>query len=134
MKGLGASERVFGLLQRKPMITSPVSATFNVQKDYGNIKFDDVSFAYPSRLGAKVLRGFSMTIKGKGDSVAIVCVYHINHRQIVLKMSVCCDSGKSGSGKSSVQSLLFRFYDPDSGTITVNGRGKQSRCCIVQGT
>jgi ABC-type transport system involved in cytochrome bd biosynthesis fused ATPase/permease subunit len=32
-------------------------------------------------------------------------------------------SGKSGSGKSSIQSLLFRFYDPDSGKITVNGRG-----------
>jgi ABC-type multidrug transport system fused ATPase/permease subunit len=72
MKGLGASERVFDLLQRKPMITSPISAEFDVRKDYGNIRFEDISFAYPSRPGAEILRGFSMSIKGKGDSVAIV--------------------------------------------------------------
>ncbi|KAF8752513.1 ABC transporter [Rhizoctonia solani] len=47
--------------------------------DYGNIEFKNVSFAYPSRPGAEILRGFSMNIKGKGDSVAIV--------------------GKSGSGR-----------------------------------
>ncbi|QRV83758.1 ABC transporter transmembrane region [Ceratobasidium sp. AG-Ba] len=59
------------------------------------------SLSMLSRPGAEILRGFSMAIRGKGDSVAIV--------------------GKSGSGKSSIQSLLFRFYDPDSGCITVNG-------------
>ncbi|KAG8734813.1 ATP-binding cassette permease mdl1 [Ceratobasidium sp. 414] len=102
MKGLGASERVFNLLQREPTITSPISAQFDVRKDYGDIKFEDVTFAYPSRPGAEILRHFSLTIKGKGDSVAIV--------------------GKSGSGKTSIKSLLFRFYNPDSGRVTVNGR------------
>ncbi|KAH7329739.1 P-loop containing nucleoside triphosphate hydrolase protein [Rhizoctonia solani] len=101
MKGLGASERVFELLQREPVIRKTSEATFNVTRDYGNIEFKNVCFSYPSRPGAEILRGFSMTIAGKGDSVAIV--------------------GKSGSGKSSVQSLLFRFYDPDSGKILVNG-------------
>ncbi|CAE6346976.1 unnamed protein product [Rhizoctonia solani] len=101
MKGLGASERVFQLLQREPTIRNSKVA-FDTTRDYGNIEFKDVFFSYPSRPGAEILRGFSMTIKGKGDSVAIV--------------------GKSGSGKSSIQSLLFRFYDPDSGRILVNGQ------------
>ncbi|QRV97861.1 ABC transporter transmembrane region [Ceratobasidium sp. AG-Ba] len=105
MKGLGASERVFSLWQREPMVRSLGSRTFVVQKDHGDIRFDNISFAYPSRPGAEILRGFSMAIRGKGDSVAIV--------------------GKSGSGKSSIQSLLFRFYDPDSGCITVNGHDIQ---------
>ncbi|CAE6512041.1 unnamed protein product [Rhizoctonia solani] len=102
MKGLGASERVFQLLQREPAIRRTSEATFDISRDYGNIEFKRVSFSYPSRPGAEILRDFSMKIKGKGDSVAIV--------------------GKSGSGKSSVQSLLFRFYDPDSGQILVNGK------------
>ncbi|EUC61798.1 ABC multidrug transporter [Rhizoctonia solani AG-3 Rhs1AP] len=101
MKGLGASERVFQLLQREPVIRTS-STAFDITRDYGNIEFKNVFFSYPSRPGAEILRGFSMKIMGKGDSVAIV--------------------GKSGSGKSSVQSLLFRFYDPDSGQILVNGK------------
>jgi ABC-type multidrug transport system fused ATPase/permease subunit len=72
MKGLGASERIFQLLQRKPVITSLVSAEFDPRRDYGDIRFNDISFAYPSRPGAEILRGFSMEMKGKGDSVAIV--------------------------------------------------------------
>ncbi|CCO34778.1 putative ABC transporter ATP-binding protein/permease C9B6,09c [Rhizoctonia solani AG-1 IB] len=102
MKGLGASERVFQLLGRKPEIRGDSGTVFDIARDYGNIEFKNVSFAYPSRPGAEILRGFSMKIEGKGDSVAIV--------------------GKSGSGKSSVQSLLFRFYDPHSGKILVNGK------------
>ncbi|CAE6443559.1 unnamed protein product [Rhizoctonia solani] len=104
MKGLGASERVFQLLQREPEIRGGLGTKFDIARDYGNIEFKNVSFTYPSRPGAEILRGFSMKIKGKGDSVAIV--------------------GKSGSGKSSVQSLLFRFYDPHSGQIMVNGKGR----------
>ncbi|KAB5588714.1 ATP-dependent permease [Ceratobasidium theobromae] len=71
MKGLGASERIFQLLQREPAIRNS-STEFQVQRDYGDIKFDNVSFSYPSRPGAHILRGFSMNIKGKGDSVALV--------------------------------------------------------------
>ncbi|KAG8762519.1 ATP-binding cassette permease mdl1, partial [Ceratobasidium sp. 423] len=102
MKGLGASERVFQLLQREPVIRKASDTIFDTSRDYGNIEFKDVSFSYPGRAGVQILSGFSMKIQGKGDSVAIV--------------------GKSGSGKSSVQSLLFRFYDPDSGRILVNGK------------
>jgi ABC-type multidrug transport system fused ATPase/permease subunit len=72
MKGLGASERVFQLLGRKPEIRGDSGTVFDIARDYGNIEFKNVSFAYPSRPGAEILRGFSMKIKGKGDSVAIV--------------------------------------------------------------
>ncbi|KAF8693882.1 ABC transporter, partial [Rhizoctonia solani] len=60
MKGLGASERVFQLLQRVPQIRGDSGTKFDISRDYGNIEFKNVSFAYPSRPGAEILRGFSM--------------------------------------------------------------------------
>lgn len=67
----------------------------------GEIEFRDVHFAYATRPHRKVLRGLSLTIK-PGQWVALV--------------------GTSGSGKSTVISLLERFYDPQSGGIYVDGR------------
>lgn len=66
----------------------------------GEIRFENVSFEYPSRPGQLVLKKFSLVIK-PGQTVALV--------------------GASGSGKSTVASLLERFYEPNSGTITIDG-------------
>lgn len=66
----------------------------------GEIRFENVSFEYPSRPGQQVLRKFSLVIK-PGQTVALV--------------------GASGSGKSTVASLLERFYEPNSGNITIDG-------------
>ncbi|THG96090.1 hypothetical protein EW145_g7845, partial [Phellinidium pouzarii] len=99
MRGIGAGARIFELLERQPAIPqsgAPVTPTRR-----GPVSFDHVSFEYPSRKGVEVLKNFNLKLD-VGESVAIV--------------------GQSGSGKSSVQSLLLRFYDPISGSITFDGQ------------
>ncbi|CAG7850726.1 ATP-dependent permease MDL1, mitochondrial AltName: Full=ABC transporter mdl1; Flags: Precursor [Serendipita indica DSM 11827] len=99
MKGVGAGTRIFDLLEREPVI-APSKGTVLEGRAVGTIKFEGVRFAYPKRRDVQVLDGFDLEIK-PGESVALV--------------------GKSGSGKSSVQALLLRFYDPDLGQIKFNG-------------
>lgn len=67
----------------------------------GEITFQDVSFAYPTRPDIKVFNGMSLTIKA-GQTVALV--------------------GPSGGGKSTTVSLLERFYDPTAGSILLDGQ------------
>ena len=64
------------------------------------IAFHSVRFAYPNRPKAKILRGFSLTLK-EGQKLALV--------------------GPSGCGKSTVVQLLVRFYEPFDGFITYEG-------------
>ena len=66
----------------------------------GNIKFENVHFAYPSRRDQPVCQGYNLTVEA-GATVALV--------------------GASGSGKSTAVSLVERFYDPDSGVVTLDG-------------
>ncbi|CUM65950.1 uncharacterized protein PRCAT00003603001 [Priceomyces carsonii] len=98
MKGIGASERVFELLELKPHITK--SSGKKVDALRGDIKFDNVRFSYPSRSFTEVLRGLNLVIP-QGANVCFV--------------------GPSGSGKSTIAHLLLRFYDPISGSITIGG-------------
>ena len=66
----------------------------------GAIRFDAVTFHYPSRPDAAALDGFSLDIR-PGETIALV--------------------GPSGAGKSTVFQLLLRFFDPQAGTITLDG-------------
>ncbi|KAF9486088.1 hypothetical protein BDN70DRAFT_794900 [Pholiota conissans] len=100
MRGIGAGMRVFDVLHRTPAI--PHAQGDEVQKDHlGLIKFERVFFEYPSRRGTHVLKDFELELK-PGESVAIV--------------------GESGGGKSSIHSLLVRYYDPIQGKITWDGK------------
>ena len=99
MKGVGAGSRVFWLLDRQSPIPLGVGTTLSRSRN-GPIRFQDVRFTYPSRKEVEVLKGINMTVR-PGTSVALV--------------------GSSGSGKSSIQTLLARFYDPNSGVITFDG-------------
>ncbi|KAJ7099509.1 P-loop containing nucleoside triphosphate hydrolase protein [Mycena belliarum] len=100
MRGIGAGTRIFDLLDRSPAI--PPHTGIAVPADRrGVLKFEKIKFEYPSRPGVDILKNFNLEI-GVGESVAIV--------------------GKSGGGKSSVHSLLLRYYDPVEGKITFDGQ------------
>ncbi|MCV9930300.1 ABC transporter transmembrane domain-containing protein [Flavobacterium sp. LS1R49] len=100
-KAIGATERVFELLDEHPeKINSHQNAT-SVEKIKGNVIFKNVQFSYPSRKEIKVLKDVNFTAKF-GQKIAIV--------------------GPSGAGKSTISSLLLRFYDIDAGEIIVDGK------------
>ncbi|MBT9472878.1 MAG: ABC transporter transmembrane domain-containing protein [Pseudomonadota bacterium] len=99
-KAAGAMERISELLAAKPSIAAPPAPKALPVPARGEIAFEDVSFAYPGRPDALALSGFSLNV-APGERVALV--------------------GPSGSGKSTVFRLLLRFYDPQSGTIRLDG-------------
>ncbi|WP_315783509.1 MULTISPECIES: ABC transporter ATP-binding protein/permease [unclassified Bradyrhizobium] len=96
----GAAERLFELLHVQPEITAPARPVALPEPARGDIGFERVGFAYPSRPDVRVLEDVSFAIRA-GEKVAIV--------------------GPSGAGKSTLFHLLLRFYDPASGTISVDG-------------
>ena len=98
---MSAAEKVFEVINRKPLIDSNGDQGAKPDKFLGHIKFQDVSFSYPSRADIKVLNKFNLEIP-QGKTVALV--------------------GPSGCGKSTCIQLLQRFYDPDSGIILIDGR------------
>ncbi|EBA16601.1 ABC transporter, ATP binding/permease protein [Roseobacter sp. SK209-2-6] len=99
-RAAGATERLIELLNAKDKVLDP-SAAKSLPKDVmGEISFDGVSFAYPARPGVQALDEVTLTVK-PGETVAFV--------------------GPSGAGKTTVIQLLQRFYDPDQGSIRLDG-------------
>jgi len=96
----GAAERLFEILHVKPQITAPPSPRALPQPARGDVGFDKVSFAYPTRPEVLAVDGVSFSVQS-GEKVAIV--------------------GPSGAGKSTLFHLLLRFYDPASGAISFDG-------------
>jgi len=96
----GAMERIGELLATRPTIASPLTPQPLPQPLRGEIRFDQVEFRYPTRPDAPTLHDFSLHV-APGETVALV--------------------GPSGAGKSTVFHLLLRFYDPQRGTISVDG-------------
>ncbi|MBB5152746.1 ABC transporter ATP-binding protein [Saccharopolyspora phatthalungensis] len=98
-----SAERVIELLDQRPTVHDPVRPR-RLDRARGVVTFDDVTFRYP-HAERDVLRGISFTA-APGQTIALV--------------------GASGSGKSTTGKLLLRFYDPDSGTITLDGTDLRS--------
>ncbi|MDB5503643.1 MAG: transporter [Tardiphaga sp.] len=96
----GAAERLFEILHVKSAVTAPVVPRALPQPARGDVSFDNVTFAYPTRPDILSADGVSFAVKS-GEKVAIV--------------------GPSGAGKSTLFHLLLRFYDPRSGTISFDG-------------
>ncbi len=97
----GAAERLTELLTTKSAVEEPETPKSFGAVESGHIKFDNVSFAYPSRPDSLALDEVSFEIK-PGETVAIV--------------------GSSGSGKSTIFNMILRFYDAEQGRVEVDGR------------
>lgn len=96
----GAAERISELLDEKPAVQSTPNATSFIKVVAGEVTFKNVNFHYPARPERDILKGVGFTAK-PGTVTAIV--------------------GPSGAGKTTLFSLLQRFHDAQSGTISIDG-------------
>ncbi|WP_336977003.1 ABC transporter transmembrane domain-containing protein [Brevundimonas nasdae] len=99
-KAAGAMERIEELMRAVAGIAPPPHATALPTPPRGEVSMSAVGFAYPGRPDLPALKGFSLTVR-PGETVALV--------------------GPSGAGKSTVFRLLLRFYDPQTGMVSVDG-------------
>ena len=99
-RAAGAMERLVELLNIEPAIKTPENPVAMADTHQGCIRFDKVSFSYPSRLDIRAMQDFDLEI-AKGQRIAFV--------------------GPSGAGKSTAFQLLLRFYDPQQGRIIIDG-------------
>ncbi|PIA60707.1 hypothetical protein AQUCO_00300311v1 [Aquilegia coerulea] len=98
--GQAAAYKMFETINRKPLIDSFDTSGQVLDDIRGDIELKDVCFSYPARPDEQIFNGFSLTIPS-GTTAALV--------------------GQSGSGKSTVISLIERFYDPLSGEVLIDG-------------
>ncbi|QQR39597.1 ABC transporter ATP-binding protein [Devosia rhizoryzae] len=96
----GSTERLIEILDTEIEVREPANPVPLPQPPLGTVRFDNVDFSYAGPDGEPVLRSLDFSVS-KGQTVALV--------------------GPSGSGKSTTLSLLQRFYDVTSGTISVDG-------------
>lgn len=100
LRGAGAAGRLAELLSEKPGIAAPEHPIALPVPSRGQIAFDNVTFSYPTRPDTEALVNFSLTVS-PGETVAVV--------------------GPSGAGKSTLFQLAQRFYDPQSGSVRIDG-------------
>ena len=99
-RAAGAADRLLELLAEVPAIQAPASPVAMPEPARGAIAFEDVTFFYPARPAIPALDRLTLMI-APGELVALV--------------------GPSGAGKTTVFQLLLRFYDPQSGTVRIDG-------------
>lgn len=97
-KAIGSSERVLEILDEEPEVST---ADFQQVPVFGNIAFDQVTFAYPTRTEVDVLKNMSFAVEA-GQKIAL--------------------AGHSGAGKSTIIQLLLKFYEVSKGEIRVDGK------------
>jgi ATP-binding cassette subfamily B protein len=100
LRGAGAASRLSELLNARPTIAPPAKPQALPQPPRGSLSFRNVTFRYPTRPETAALADFTLEVE-PGETVAIV--------------------GPSGAGKSTIFQLTERFYDPQAGTIRLDG-------------
>lgn len=95
-----AAAKIFRIIDHKPGIDRNIESGLELEVITGQVELKDVDFSYPSRPDVKILNNFSLSVPA-GKTIALV--------------------GSSGSGKSTVVSLIERFYDPTSGLVELDG-------------
>ena len=99
-RAAGATERLIELLHAEDSVHDPARPAALPSPVRGEIGFHDVHFTYPARPDVAALDGVTLTI-APGETVALV--------------------GPSGAGKTTIIQLILRFYDPDCGSVTLDG-------------
>ncbi|MFO1398570.1 MAG: ABC transporter transmembrane domain-containing protein [Burkholderiales bacterium] len=99
-RAAGATERLFELMAIEPAIRAPAHPVALPTPARGEVALDGVTFHYPSRPDAAALSEFTLAVR-PGEKIALV--------------------GPSGAGKTTVFQLLLRFYDPDRGSVRIDG-------------
>jgi len=100
LRGAGAASRLGELLAEEPQIKAPANPVSLPVPPLGVVKFDNVTFHYPTRPEVSALDSFNLHLR-EGERLALV--------------------GPSGAGKTTLFQLIQRFYDPDSGVVSVDG-------------
>ncbi len=100
IRGAGASTRLAELLTAEPDIAPPAKPVALPMPPRGQLAYENVHFRYPTRPEVAALENFSLKVN-PGETVAVV--------------------GPSGAGKSTLFQLAQRFYDPEGGTIRIDG-------------
>lgn len=100
LRAAGAAGRLAELLEEKPEIAPPASPITLPEPPRGQITYDNVTFAYPTRPDTNALQNFTLKVT-PGETVAVV--------------------GPSGAGKSTLFQLAQRFYDPGAGSVRIDG-------------
>jgi len=100
LRGAGAASRLNELLKELPAIAPPARPVDLPQPARGSLAFQKVTFSYPTRPTEQAVSDVSLTIE-PGETIAIV--------------------GPSGAGKSTIFQLAMRFYDPQAGTVRLDG-------------
>jgi len=100
LRAAGANERLMELLHAENQIVSPENAKASTMRCKGQIRLENVTFAYASRQEIPALRSISLEIEA-GKTLALV--------------------GPSGAGKTTLMDLLLRFYDVQEGVIYLDG-------------
>jgi ABC-type multidrug transport system fused ATPase/permease subunit len=98
-KAIGATEHLMDILEETTEnVSLEASERITIK---GNIAFNNINFSYPSRRDIQVIKDVSFNVE-TGKQIAFV--------------------GPSGSGKTTIAALLYRFYNPESGSITIDGK------------
>ncbi|KAI3705321.1 hypothetical protein L1987_75557 [Smallanthus sonchifolius] len=95
-----AAAKIYRIIDHKPSVDKNDELGFELDSVSGLVELKNVNFSYPSRPDVKILNNFSLSVPA-GKTIALV--------------------GSSGSGKSTVVSLIERFYDPTSGQVMLDG-------------
>ena len=104
-QGMASLGRIFGIFQEKPEIVDGEQTNHEVTSLKGEIKLNKLTFSYPDMPGVTVLEDVNVTVK-PGETLAVL--------------------GRTGSGKSTIPSLLVRLYDVADGMITIDGHDLKS--------